>query len=337
MPFAQTAGDRARNAIADARHEPFWLAHPDRPAAREPLDGVTTADLVVIGAGLSGLWSERAGVVNIAIEGMMLLGAMLGAMVGSLTNSLWFGVLAAICGGLLLAFVHAVLSIKYRINQVVSGTVINIFSTGFTSFISAMFMQPTIYQETFNNPPIFQRFAIPVLSEIPLIGPVLFNTNMFVYATIIILIVLQVALFRTKWGLRMRAVGEHPKAADTLGIDVFKTRYMAVLLGGALAGFAGAFFTLGSVGRFDEVMTAGKGFIGLAAMLFGNYTPVGAMASGLLFGFADTLGTKLSILGSVIPPEFMAMLPYLVTMVVLAGVIGRSQGPAADGEPYVKE
>lgn len=291
---------------------------------------------IILGA-FSGILCERAGVVNIAIEGMMLLGAMLGAMVGSLTNSLWFGVLAAICGGLLLAFVHAVLSIKYRINQVVSGTVINIFSTGFTSFISAMFMQPTIYQETFNNPPIFQRFAIPVLSEIPLIGPVLFNTNMFVYATIIILIVLQVALFRTKWGLRMRAVGEHPKAADTLGIDVFKTRYMAVLLGGALAGFAGAFFTLGSVGRFDEVMTAGKGFIGLAAMLFGNYTPVGAMASGLLFGFADTLGTKLSILGSVIPPEFMAMLPYLVTMVVLAGVIGRSQGPAADGEPYVKE
>ena len=148
---------------------------------------------------------------------------------------------------------------------------------------------------------------------------------------------IQVALFSTRWGLRLRSVGEHPKAADTLGINVIRTRYMAVLLGGVVAGIGGAFFTLGSVGRFDEGMTAGKGFIGLAAMIFGNWTPVGAMGAGLLFGFADALGSKLSLLGSSIPPQFMAMAPYLITMIVLAGFIGKGQMPAADGEPYEKE
>jgi len=184
---------------------------------------------------------------------------------------------------------------------------------------------------------MFGRVPIPGLADIPLIGPIFFNTNLFVYAMFIFLIILQVALFSTRWGLRLRSVGEHPKAADTLGINVFKTRYMAVLLGGAMAGFAGGYFTLGSVGRFDEMMTAGRGFIGLAAMIFGNWTPLGSFGAGLLFGFADTLGSKLTILGSAIPPEFMAMLPYIVTMVILAGVVGRSQGPAADGVPYEKE
>jgi len=184
---------------------------------------------------------------------------------------------------------------------------------------------------------MFPRWSIPGLADIPLLGPIFFNTNLFVYAMFTILIVLQIALFSTRWGLRMRSVGEHPKAADTLGINVIRTRYMAVLLGGLVAGFAGAYFTLGSVGRFDEMMTAGKGFIGLAAMIFGNWTPLGALGAGMLFGFADTLGSKLSILGSAIPPQFMSMLPYLTTMVILAGVVGRGQAPAADGEPYEKE
>ena len=296
-------------------------------------NAVLRAVPITLGA-FSGVLCERAGVVNIAIEGMMLLGAMLRAFVGSVTTSSWLGLLVAVAGGVLLALVHAVLSIKYKINQIISGTVINIFSTGLTSYISAKFLQ--VYQHL-NKAPMFQRVPIPGLADIPLIGPIFFNTNLFVYAMFIFLIVLQVALFTTRWGLRLRSVGEHPKAADTLGINVFKTRYMAVLLGGAMAGFAGAYFTLGSVGRFDEMMTAGRGFIGLAAMIFGNWTPIGSFGAGLLFGFADTLGSKLTILGSAIPPEFMAMLPYLVTMVVLAGVVGRGHVPAADGVPYEKE
>lgn len=288
---------------------------------------------ITMGA-FTGILCERAGVINIAIEGMMLMAAMVGALMGSVTHSAWLGLLFAVSASLILAGLHAVLSIKYKINQIISGTVINIFSTGMTSFLSQKFLQ--VHQEL-NNPVMFTRFAIPGLSEIPLIGPIFFNTNFFVYLMFILLIVIQVALFSTRWGLRVRSVGEHPKAADTLGINVIKTRYMAVLLGGMVAGLAGAFFTLGSVGRFDEGMTAGKGFIGLAAMIFGNYSPVGAMGAGLLFGFADSLGSKLSLLGSAIPSTLMGTAPYLITMIVLAGFVGKGHVPAADGVAYEKE
>lgn len=288
---------------------------------------------ITLGA-FSGVLCERAGVVNIAIEGMMLMGSMVGALIGSVTHSLFFGLIAAILASVLLAIIHAVLSIKYKINQIISGTVINIFATGLTSYISQKFLQT--YQNL-NNPPIFPRIPIPFLADIPVIGPILFNQNMFVYAMFILLVILQISIFKTRWGLRLRSVGEHPKAADTLGINVIRTRYMAVLLGGAMAGFGGAFFTLGSVGRFDEMMTAGKGFIGLAAMIFGNWTPLGSFGAGLLFGFADSIATKLSILGSFIPPQFMSMAPYITTMIILAGIVGRGQMPAADGEPYEKE
>lgn len=288
---------------------------------------------ITLGA-FSGIMCERAGVVNIAIEGMMLMAAMAGALVGSITHSTWLGLLGAIFASVLLAGVHAVLSIKYRINQIISGTVINIFSTGLSAFLSQKFLQTN---QALNNPPMFTRVPIPGLANIPILGPIFFNTNLFVYLMLILLIVIQVALFSTRWGLRLRSVGEHPKAADTLGINVFKTRYMAVLLGGVIAGIAGGFFTLGSIGRFDEGMTAGKGFIGLAAMIFGNWSPFGAMGAGFLFGFADAMGSKLSLLGSAIPSQFMAMAPYLITMIVLAGFIGKGQMPAADGEPYTKE
>jgi ABC-type uncharacterized transport system permease subunit len=288
---------------------------------------------ITLGA-FSGILCERSGVVNIAIEGMMLMGSMVGALIGSITNSAWLGLLGAIVSAVLLALLHAVLSIKYKINQIISGTVINIFSAGMTSFISQKFLQT---DQSLNNPPMFTRIPIPGLANIPVIGPIFFNTNLFVYLMFILLLVIQVALFSTRWGLRLRSVGEHPKAADTLGINVFKTRYMAVVLGGVVAGIAGAFFTLGSVGRFDAGMTAGKGFIGLAAMIFGNWTPVGAIGAGFLFGFADALGSKLSLLGSAIPPQFMAMAPYLITMIVLAAFIGKGQMPAADGTPYTKE
>jgi simple sugar transport system permease protein len=288
---------------------------------------------ITLGA-LSGILCERAGVVNIAIEGMMLSGALTGAIVSSITQNLWAGLAAAMLTGLGMALIHAWLSIKYKVNQIVSGTVINIFATGLTSYISAKFLQSN---EALNNPGIFQPVAIPGLVDIPFLGAILFRNNIFVYALFIFLIVLQIALFNTRWGLRVRAVGEHPKAADTLGINVIRTRYYSVMLGGLMAGFAGAYFTLGSVGRFDEVMTAGRGFIGLAAMIFGNWTPVGSFGAGLLFGFADGLATRLAILQVPIPSQFLLMAPYIATMIILAGVVGRSQGPAADGVPYEKE
>ncbi|MHC1740838.1 MAG: ABC transporter permease [Anaerolineaceae bacterium] len=294
---------------------------------------VAMAVPITLGA-FSGILCERAGVVNIAIEGMMLMGAMIGALMGSVTQNVWLGLLFGVLAAVLLSALHAVLSIKYKINQIISGTVINIFSTGMTSFISQKFLQ---VHQNLNNPAMFTRVEIPLLAKIPLIGPILFNTNFFVYVMFLLVFILQFALFSTRWGLRHRAVGEHPKAADTLGINVTRTRYLAVLLGGVVAGLAGTFLTLGSVGRFDEGMTAGKGFIGLAAMLFGNYSPFGALGAGMLFGFADSLGSKLSLLGSAIPSEFMSMAPYLITMVVLAGFIGKGHVPAADGEPYTKE
>jgi simple sugar transport system permease protein len=288
---------------------------------------------ITLGA-LSGILCERSGVVNIAIEGMMLSGAMVSALVGSITQNAWLGLFCAVLTGAVLAYVHGIFSIKYKTNQIISGTVINIFATGLTSYISAKFMQ--VYP-ALNNPPTFGAIAIPLLADIPVIGEIFFVNNLFVFAMFIFIVILQIGLFQTRWGLRVRAVGEHPKAADTLGIDVFKTRYTSVILGGMMAGFAGAYFTLGSAGRFDEVMTAGRGFIGLAAMIFGNWIPTGGFAAGLLFGFADSLASRMAILGIAIPSQFLLMLPYIATMIVLAGVIGKGHVPAADGIPYEKE
>ncbi len=309
---------------------------------------------ITLGA-LSGILSERAGVVNIAIEGMMLFGAMSANVIASVLRNrcteelitsaaicggesyrpyMWVGVFAGVLTGMLLAYVHGILSIKYRIDQIISGTVINIFALGMTSYISAKFLQEYQY---LNNPGTFKAFEIPGLFNIPVIGPILFRNNIFVYLMLVLLIVLHFGLFYTRWGLRLRAVGEHPRAADTLGVNVLRTRYMAVLLSGAMAGFGGAYFTLGSVGRFDEEMTAGRGFIGLAAMIFGNWSPFGAFGAGLLFGFADSLASKLAILGINIPSQFLLMAPYVATMLVLAGVVGKGHMPAADGQPYSKE
>jgi simple sugar transport system permease protein len=296
---------------------------------------------------LSGILSERAGVVNIAIEGMMLAAAMSGVVVASAVNlaypgatfiganvGLWVGLIAAIITGALLALVHGVLSIHYKIDQVISGVVINIFSVGITSFLSSKFLQETFAQ--LNNSGTFPTAPIPLLSRIPFIGGILFESNFFTYAMYFFLIVVHVALFYTRWGLRTRAVGEHPKAADTLGINVFRTRYIAVLLSGMMAGLAGAYFTLGSVGRFDEVMTAGRGFISLAAVIFGNWSPFGAFGSSLIFGFADALQGRLAILRVPIPSQFLLMAPYIATMIALAGLVGRARPPAADGQPYDK-
>jgi len=294
---------------------------------------------------LSGILAERAGVVNIAIEGMMLSAAMMGSLVGSLALmrfpaeqygnlSLWIGLAGAILTGAALALVHGILSIRYKVDQIISGVVINIFSAGITSFIQSKFLEP--FGEL-NNPGLFKTWPVPGLSQIPFLGGILFESNLFTYAMYVFLIVVHVALFYTAWGLRTRAVGEHPKAADTLGINVFRARYVAVLLSGMMAGLGGGYFTLGSVGRFDEVMTAGKGFIALAAMIFGKWTPFGAFGASLIFGFADSLQSRLAILRVPIPSQFLLMAPYIATMIALAGLIGRATPPAADGQPYEKQ
>lgn len=289
---------------------------------------------IVLGA-FSGILCERVGVTNIAIEGMMITGALVGSMFGSLFG-LWPGVIAAIISGGLTGSIHAMLSIKYKVNQIISGTIINIFTVGLTSYIVTKILQVSEWQYL-NQSGFFPSYSIPFLSKIPFLGPILFSHNMFVYAMYLLVGILTFALFHTRWGLRLRAVGEHPKAADTLGINVFRTRYLVVILGGMMAGFAGSYFSLGSLGYFEQVMSAGRGFIGLAAMIFGKWTPVGSLGAGLLFGFAESLSTNLSILRFPIPAELLLMVPYVLTMVILAGVVGRSQGPASAGVPYEKE
>jgi simple sugar transport system permease protein len=254
--------------------------------------------------------------------------------VGSLLTP-WVGLIGATLTGGVLALGLAVLAIKYRVDQIIAGVVINIFALGITSFLSAQFLVEN--SSEYNNPGVLGPIRIPLLADIPIIGRIFFDQNIFIYAMYLLVAGLTYALFRTRWGLRSRAVGEHPKAADTLGINVYRKRYINVFLGGLIAGFGGAYFTIGSVGGFNENMTAGRGFIGLAAMIFGRWHPVGALAAALVFGFADSLQVKLAILDTGIPSEFLLMAPYLVTVVVVAGVVGQARPPAADGQPYIKE
>lgn len=286
-------------------------------------------------AALCGVVSERAAVVNIAIEGIMLVSAMMSVMVATITKNLYLGLLTGMVVGMIVAAIHAVLVITFRVDQIISGVAINILGTGASSFISNRYMQTNIDQ--LNNSGVFPNISIPLLSKIPILGPMLFENNIFIYITLILVVVLYIILFFTPWGLRTRAVGEHPKAADTLGINVYLTRYVNVIIGGLIAGIGGAYFTVGSVGRFDQLMTAGKGFIGLAAMIFGNWNPIGALGSSLIFGFADSLQIKMQILNVPIPTEFLQMAPYIVTIIVLAGFVGRVHPPAADGSAYVKQ
>jgi ABC-type uncharacterized transport system permease subunit len=286
-------------------------------------------------AALCGVISERAAVVNIGIEGILLLSAQVAVIVGTKTGNLYAGLVSAILAGGLVGAFHALMAVKFKVDQIVSGVAINIFAVGATSFVSSRFLEKDI--NGLNNSGTFPTISIPLLSKIPVLGPVLFENNIIVFLMLIVVVVLHIVLFYTPWGLRTRAVGEHPKAADTLGVNVFLTRYVNVIVGGMIAGLGGAYFTIGSVGRFDEVMTAGKGFIGLAAMIFGKWTPIGAFAASLLFGFADSLQVKLQILGIPIPSEFLLMAPYIVTMIVLAGVVGSAMAPAADGVPYEKD
>jgi simple sugar transport system permease protein len=220
------------------------------------------------------------------------------------------------------------------VDQIIIGVVINILVLGLTSFLTSQLL---VDKPEWNDAPIFPALPIPVLSDIPIIGPMFFNQTIIVYGMYVLIGSVTYLLFRTRWGLRTRAVGENPHAADSLGVSVPKVRYLAVVYGGLVGGFAGAWFTLGTVGRFDEGMTAGTGFIGLAAMIFGAWNPVGALGAALIFGFAESLEQKFALLDIPIPGEFLAMAPYLVTIVVVAGLVGRARPPAADGQPYEKE
>jgi len=287
---------------------------------------------LILGA-LAGVLCERSGVINIAIEGQMLSGAWAGALIGSVVGS-YFGLIAAAVAGALMGVLLALFSIKYLVNQVVLGVVLNVLALGLTGFLYDAFMQPNA--ATLNQPTVLAEIDIPGLSQIPVIGPLLFQANVVVYLTYVLIIVIDVALFRTRWGLRTRAVGEHPKAADTVGIKVLAVRYRNVILGGAVAGLGGAYFTIGSVGGFAKNITSGNGFIALAALIFGRWSPIGAVGASLLFGFCYALQTMLSITVPLIPSNFLAMLPYLATILAVAGLVGKVRAPAADGEPYVK-
>lgn len=293
---------------------------------------------IVMGA-LAGIWCERAGVVNIAIEGMMLTGACFGftvftLLLGSMTTpqAQFVGVIVATLSGTVMALLHGWLSITFKTNQIVSGTVINILAVGVTSFVRRdVLLSSEAARET------LQAVPIPLLADIPVLGPVLFNGRPIFYSMFILLFATHIILFHTRWGLRTRAVGENPKAADTLGINVNRNRWINVLIGGSIAGLAGAWFSMETSGSFDDNMTSGRGFIALAAMIFGKWLPFGAFGGGLLFGFSDALGQRFQFLGVPVPPQFLQMVPYFITIVVLAGLVGRAVGPKAAGEPYEKE
>ena len=289
---------------------------------------------------LSGIYCERAGVVNIAIEGMMLGAAFFGWLASIYANAvglptlvaLLVGVLAAVIAGLLLALLHAALSITARVDQIISGTVINILAVGLTGFLNrALFFQ----QQVPHAPGVLPTLRIPLLADIPVAGRI-FQQQPITLLAIVLVAFTHWVLFYTRWGLRTRAVGEHPLAADTVGINVFRMRYANVLIGGAIAGLAGAYFTIESVPSFEPGQTAGRGFIALAAMIFGNWTPFGAWSAALLFGAAQALQINAQFFGLQVPSQFVGMLPYILTMIALTGIVGRTIPPAADGRPYEK-
>lgn len=311
-----------------------WAAAGETIPITGLLLGTVALSAPLIFGSLGGVISERVGVVNVAIEGQLLAGAFLSAFVASLTGNPWVGLVAAMVAGVLVSFLLAVFSIKYIVDQVIVGVVLNVLVAGLTSFLYSTVL--TSNTPLFNSPPRFPRISIPILSEIPIIGPVLFRQTVIIYFMYVAVFVVWWALFHTKWGLRLRSVGEHPQAADTVGIRVNPTRFWNVALAGAIAGFGGAYFTLGSVGGFTKEMTAGAGFIALAAVIFGRWDPIRATLAALLFGFATNLQNVLGAIGSGVPSEFLLMLPYVVTIFAVAGLVGYVRGPAASGKPYIK-
>jgi simple sugar transport system permease protein len=284
---------------------------------------------IALGA-LAGVLCERSGVINIGLEGMMLTAACLGFILALYTSQTWLGVLMAATVGCAMAAGHAVLAIHGKVDQIISSTVLNVFAVGITGFLR----RAVLLHNTHSTPAVLPSVPLPGLSDVPVLGPIFFRHQPLVYTTWVLVAVVHVVLWYTPWGLRTRAVGEHPHAAATAGISVYAIRYGNVLASGLLAGLGGAWFSLETVGGFDDMMTGGKGFIALAAMIFGKWQPVGAFAGALVFGFVDALQIKLQIVGVQLPYQWLSMAPYVVTMVLLAGCIGRAVPPAAVGVPY---
>ena len=299
---------------------------------------VTFSTPLIFGA-CAGIMCERSGVVNIAIEGLLLSGAFTSALVGSIAagwpglgdkSGFWVGVVAAMIASALLAWLLAWLAIRFKVDQVIVGFFINFFVLGLTSFLSSRVLTEN---PDYNDTPTLGAWKIPLLERIPVLGQILFQQTVFVYGAMVLVVVFTWFLFRSKWGLRTRAVGEHPRAADTLGINVLRLRYRNVILAGAIAGFGGSWWTA-TIGRFNENITNGRGFIALAVVIVGRWHPVGALSAALLFGLFDSVADKLSLLNTGLPSEFIKMTPYLMTIVVVAGFVGRSRGPRAAGQPY---
>lgn len=298
------------------------------------LGGALTLATPLIFGALGGVIGERVGVVNIAIEAQLLAGAFTAALIGTVTGTPWLGLIAAMIAGLLVGLVLAVFAITYYVSQIIVGVVLNVLVIGLTTFFFSTVMSDD--PAKFNAPNVFPTLPIPFLSEIPVIGPVLFRQTIITYLMYVVVAVVWYGLYRTRWGLRLRAVGEHPQAADTVGIKVAAIRYRNVMLAGAIAGMGGAFYTLVSNPQFGREMTGGAGFIALAAVIFGKWDPIRATLAALLFGFATNLQGIFSVIGSPVPSQFMLMLPYVVTLFAVAGLVGRSRPPAASGEPYIK-
>ena len=304
--------------------------------ARADIVGFLAATLLastpLVLAALGGVVSERSGVVNIALEGIMLTSAFAGFVAALATHNLWLGMLIAVLVGMVIAAIHAVLSITFLVDQIVSGTVINILAVG----ITGVFYRTFIQNSTSRGTGVLPVVDIPLLSKIPVLGPIFFHNQPVTYLMLVMIVVVHLVLFRTVWGLRTRSVGEHPLAAETAGVNVYFVRYLNVIWSGALAGLGGAYFSLQQIGNFLPNVTGGRGFIALAAMIFGKWTPIGAFLASLLFAGADALQARLQIFGVHIPYQLLGMLPYLLTIVVVAGAMGRAVAPAADGKPYRK-
>jgi len=311
-----------------------WLAAGhDVPVSFILGSAIVLAVPIILGA-LGGLMSERVGVVNIAIEGQLLTGAFMAAVVGTVTHNLWIGALAAMVASALLSMGLASLAVKYLVDQIIIGVLINVLVIGITNFLYSQWLASA--GEEANFPGTFDIISIPYLSSLPIIGPALFEARITVYLTFLLVPLIWFLLFKTKLGLRARAVGEHPTAADTVGINVARTRFWWVTAGGAIAGLGGAALTIGNVGAFGREMSGGLGFIALAVVILGRWQPLYVSAAALLFGFAIILRVWANGVAPGIPTDFITMVPYLVTLVAVAGFAGKVKAPAASGQPYIK-
>jgi len=287
----------------------------------------------ILFAALGGMYSERSGVVNIGLEGIMLVGAFAGVVGSYFTGSYWMGALVAILSGVLIAALFALITVKIKINQIVSGVAINLLAIGLTSFFYRALFGITTVPITVKA---FQPYNIPILSNIPIIGEIFFRQTVLVYIAFLLVPISSYIFYKTSWGLSIRTVGEHPMAADTVGIPVNKVRIICVLISGALAGLGGCFLSLGQFNMFVDNMVSGRGFIAVAAVIFGKWSPKGVLMASLIFGVADALQIRMQMSGIGIPYQFLLMFPYLLTVVAVTGIVGRTTSPKALGKPYEK-